>query len=107
MSIIQTNKIDFIGIDKITSEVILTISDHLDWLEGKAHLQFLQDKLNSYIEFIEGKQIFEDYPDSKGKKIVIEIVSQFEFSKEGDDFLKFVKPILSSIGAEIRQRTLD
>ena len=106
MSIIQANKIDFIGIDKITDEIILSISDHLDWNDEITHLEILQNKLNSYIEFIECGQIFEDYPNSKGKKLVIEIVSQYKYSNQGKDYIGRVQPTLNSIGVEIRQRVL-
>lgn len=103
MSIIETNKIDAIGTDKTSGEVILTITDHLDWSDEISHLELLQEKLNSYIEFIEGGQIDEDYPNSKGKKLVIEIVTQYDYTEEGRTFLQNVKPIIESIGAEIRQ----
>lgn len=106
MSIIEANKIDFIGIDKITDEMILSISDHLDWNDEITHLEILQNKLNSYIEFIEGGQIFEDYPKSKGKILVIEIVSRYQYSREGKDYLGRIQPTINSIGVEIRQRVL-
>ncbi|MBN8703771.1 MAG: hypothetical protein J0M08_11990 [Bacteroidetes bacterium] len=104
MSIIDKIKIDAVGTDKLTGEIILTIFDHLDWENVQFHLESLQDKLNSYIEFIEGKQVFEDYPDSKDGRLVIEIVSKYEYSTEGLDYLKKVKPIIQSIGADVRQR---
>jgi hypothetical protein len=31
MSVEETNKIDFFGIEKTSGDVILTVSDHLDW----------------------------------------------------------------------------
>ena len=37
MSIEQTDVVDFIGTDKATGLVILTISDHLDWSDEHEH----------------------------------------------------------------------
>jgi hypothetical protein len=104
MSVVETDKIDAIGTDKVSGDIILTISDHLDWDDGLQHLEILQEKLNSYIEFIEGGQILEDYPNSIGKKMIIEIVSKFQYNEQGNDFIEKVKPIIQSIGADIRQR---
>jgi hypothetical protein len=106
MSIVDTEKIDIIGTDKNTGEVILTISDHLDWSNEVSHMEILQEKLNTYIDFIEGGQLLEDYPDGKEKKIKIDIISQYEFSETGKEFLDKVKIILESLNIEINQRVI-
>ncbi len=106
MSILDKDKIDIIGINKITDEVILTISDHLNWENELVHLEQLQDKLNTYIKFIEGGQIEIDYPTCSGKKLAIEIVSQYEFSEQGLILLEKAYPILKSIGVELRHKVL-
>lgn len=59
MSVEDVNKIDFMGIPENEPDVVsLAISDHLAW--GNAineHLYKLQEKINSYIKFIEGGEI--------------------------------------------------
>ena len=49
--------------------VVLIISDHLEW-GGKAeqgeHLQLLQDKLNTYVAFIESGEIYTEIPNALG-----------------------------------------
>lgn len=104
MSILDTDKIDAIGRDKTSGDIILTISDHLDWSDELGHLESLQEKLNSYITFIESEQIYLEYPNSIGKKPIIEIVSMYDYNEKGLEFLSKVKPILESIGATVRQR---
>ncbi len=106
MSIEDKDKIDAISIRKSDGKVILSISDHLDWKDEHFHLVTLQEKLNAYIQFIEGGQIFEEYPKSIGKKLVIEIVSQENFVSIGLEFLEKARPVVQSIGAELTQRTL-
>lgn len=105
MSIVDSNKIDAISINE-NDEVLLSIADHLDWENTIWHLNQLQDKLNSYIQFIEGGQIFDDYPSSKGRKLVIQIVSKEEYNYKGLEFLKKIRPIILSIGVDLRQRVL-
>lgn len=60
--------------------------------------------MNSYIDFIEGGQILEDYPNSKGRDIVIEIVSAYSFSEKGKSFMIQVMEILKSINVTVRQK---
>ncbi len=68
MSVTETNVIDQIGISK-EDEINLIISDHLEWGDNtNNHLYTLQEKINSYISFIESEEIFEVYPKSQGKK---------------------------------------
>ena len=50
MSIDQNRVVDFIGMDLIKNEIILTISDHLEW-GVTDHLVKLQEKLNNYLLF--------------------------------------------------------
>ena len=107
MSILEKRKIDIIGTDKISGNIILTISDQLDWDDDLLHLSALQEKLNTYMEFIESGQINEDYPNSSGKKMIIEIVSEYDYASSGKDFLEKVKSIFQSLGVEILQRTLN
>ena len=48
MSIEQADTIDFVNIEKASGDVLLTISDHLDWDETeRQRLILLQGKLNS------------------------------------------------------------
>jgi hypothetical protein len=37
MSVDQPKIIDFIGVDRVSGEVILTISDHLEWSNSPEH----------------------------------------------------------------------
>ena len=98
MSVIQSDKIDFISLRKGTNFVVLTISDHLDWRDSDYHLQILQDKLNSYLSFIESGEIYDSYPNAKDKDIVIEVSGKHPLSEEGNDFYKQAKEIIEGAG---------
>ena len=107
MSVVESDKVDFISLNPESGEVVLTISDHLDWDDPEQHLLILQDKINTYIAFIEGEEVHQAYPESIGRKIRIEIVSQYKYPKEGIDFLDKVRPILESIGISMSIKVLD
>ncbi|MGK3997188.1 DUF6572 domain-containing protein [Sorangium sp. So ce1024] len=107
MSIEQADVVDAIGIEVSSGKVILTIADHLDWEKEQEHLIALQDKINTYIAFIESGELHGAYPDSAGREPVIEIVMRLSPSLAGVAFLNQVRPILESSGIELRSRTLE
>jgi hypothetical protein len=104
MAITDKDVIDIVSTNENLNETILTISDHLDWSDLYNHLIDLQEKLNTYIEFIEGGQIYESYPQSKGRRLVIEVVGQYNYPSDAIDFFVKAKPIVRSIGADLRYR---
>jgi hypothetical protein len=90
--------IDFIGVDKVTGKVILTISDHLDWMDSNYHLRKLQDKLNCYLCFCESGELHKSYPDAKGRGIVFSIAAKYPFSSEGKEFFVNAKVAVDRAG---------
>ena len=60
MSVKNVNVIDFVSID-LNTDVALTISDHLEWDDNNEHLLILQNKINTYISFVESGGIYEQY----------------------------------------------
>jgi len=102
MSIEQPKLIDFIGVDKASGSVVLTISDHLDWKDSQHHQLILQEKLNSYLAFIESGEILESYPDSKGRRPVIGVVGQYAPDVSGREFLARVESTLEHAGIGFR-----
>ena len=107
MTIEQTEKVDLISVDPRTDEVVMTISDHLDWTEKGTHLLLLQEKINSYLAFIESGEIFDAYPKAKGRSVVIDIVFQHEVDPEGRNFIEMATEIVANAGFRLTARTLD
>ena len=102
MSVDQPKIIDFIGVDKGSGETILTISDHLDWTNSHEHQLVLQDKINSYLAFIESGEIFEGYPGAKGRPVVIKIVFKHKPDQEGRRFLDRAKEVIERAGISLQ-----
>lgn len=77
MSIVETKVVDIIAVPEWEPDnVVLVITDHLEWgdkaQEGE-HLLLLQEKINTYIAFIESGELLESYPPAKGKNPKIRI----------------------------------
>ena len=87
MTIEQPDIIDFISIPKDSSCFSLVISDHLEWDLEKQHLLKLQIKINTYLRFIESGEIYDKFPDAKGKKLIIVVTFKNEPTELARQFL--------------------
>jgi hypothetical protein len=65
----------------------------------------LQDKLNSYLAFIESGEIFEQYPGATGKVIKLNVVCKFHPDSEGEKFLKLCREVITKAGFEFSYET--
>jgi hypothetical protein len=99
MSIEQTDTIDFVNVDKASGNVLLTISDHLDWdqTEGQ-HLVLLQGKLNAYLRFIESGELHQKYSETSEQPVVIQIVSKFPMSQKAGVFFERASGAIDQAG---------
>ncbi len=77
MAVDNPDVVDIVSIEP-SGSVVLTISDHLDWLDSISHQEILQMKINRYLAFVESGEILDRYPDAQGRKVVIRVVTQFE-----------------------------
>ena len=103
MSIEQADKIDFVNIEDKTGDVLLSISDHLSWDEGEGqHLLMLQTKLNTYLAFIEGGQMYRQIPEAAGRHVVINLVGKFPLSEEATKFFRLASQAIRDAGFSLR-----
>lgn len=102
MSVEQPDVIDLISTDRLAGDVILTISDHLDWSNSTAHQLLLQTKLNRYLAFVQSGEILETYPAAKGKPIVFSAVFKFPPDASARSFLTAAKAAIESAGFKWR-----
>jgi len=71
MTIEDPNVVDFLSL--ISDEVVLTVSDHLDWQDELAHLADLQEKVNRYLAFVESGEMVDRSPEAAGRAVRIDI----------------------------------
>lgn len=102
MSVIETDKIDGMGKGKENGELILLITDHLDWENEQDHLVILQNKINSYLGFIESKQYVDIYPNDVFEYCVIEIHFQNSITENCLKFLDVVANQVEQFNIKIR-----
>ncbi len=92
----QTNLIDAIGTHTI---IRLLIVDPLPWNANEAdHLFMLQEKINTYIAFIESGQIYKDYPTAEeASGFEIELVLAHAPSENAQAFFAALQPFCDEL----------
>lgn len=97
----MTNQVDAISIDKKTGLCTLAIIDSLDWENEEEHLLLLQEKLNVYLSFIEGGEIYTVYEPSKGREFEIKIYFQQASPESCKQFIEQASRIIFDAGFQL------
>lgn len=98
MSIEKTNEVDVIGIDTETDMVTLSIIDTLDWSDKSSHLELVQEKINSYLRFIESGEINKSYPETVNRKVGIKIAFMYQIPDVASEVIGKASEILEQEG---------
>lgn len=107
MSILDTNVVDVIGIDAPNRITRLGISDHLEWDKAEHdHLVLLQEKINTYLVYLESGQVYENNPNTRDCKFEIELVAKYELSPAALDFFRQAQVIVRGAGFDLSHRVL-
>lgn len=100
MSVDQTKTVDAIGVDKLSGDLVLTITDHMEW-ESNEHLLLLQEKINTYLSFVESGELLNTYKDAKDRDVVINVICQYSPDKDGLSFFSQVADIIKNTGIKL------
>ncbi|WP_431067660.1 DUF6572 domain-containing protein [Methylotuvimicrobium sp.] len=103
MSIEDAQVIDIISSAPDGNSVTLTVTDHLEWGNSE-HLIKIQDKLNTYLSFMESGEIYNSYPKAKGKELKLEVVCKYEPDEEGKKLLALCEEVISNAGFSFEYR---
>ncbi|WP_367171653.1 DUF6572 domain-containing protein [Zoogloea sp.] len=64
----------------------------------------IQEKLNSYLAFVETGEILESYPAAEGRSIKLVVICQFEPDEEGARFLSLRREVIKNAGLDFGYR---
>jgi hypothetical protein len=104
MSLDNLEVVDAVGTEVESRVVVLTIVDSWDWQDERHHLSALQAKLNAYFGFVESGQIYEAYPDARGKALRIDIVTKFAPSEAALKLLEKASAVAAQLNLTVTQR---
>ena len=97
MAVDEPGVIDLIGLEG-AGDVVLTVSDHLEWDAGGEHLLMLQEKLNRYLAFIESRELIEQYPAAVGRPVRIDVCCKYAPTNDGEQFLRSARTTIEQAG---------
>jgi hypothetical protein len=106
MAVDDPKIVDFVSVDAKGTQAILTISDHLHREDGYEHQLILQQKLNTYLLFVESGELIERFPSTKGLPVVFDIRFMHEPDESGLRFLERASEVVVSVGFSFRYKTL-
>jgi hypothetical protein len=98
MSVVETDSIDAIGMEKEAKRVFLSIIDSLVWDQENVHLFTLQEKINTYLYFIESGELVKALPDAAGFDVAIEVILRHMPTDEAITFFDKTTQILLDKG---------
>jgi hypothetical protein len=101
MSVEELEKVDVVSMTP-DGQWLLIVSDHLEWIDSTGHQHKLQKKLNRYLAFIEGGEIYEQFPKAKGQPIVIDVQFKYMPDEEGWNFLERVRTVIEGAGFQFQ-----
>ena len=102
MSITDKLRIDIIATKAGSDAVKLVIADHLDWDDPESHLLLLQEKINTYLEFIESGQLLEVRapPIPQNPRVEIAVHAQHAPPPDTKGFFAQAEEFLGRIGVQ-------
>jgi len=101
----EPSKVDFVAINKGKTEVILEVVQHQPWTE-ETHRKLFH-KITGYLEFINNGQMTQDYPEARGKQIIIEIAYVEALNQKAKDKIATLRDTLRKQRIELRLRKLN
>lgn len=112
MRLTDPNTVDYLGLEKDTGHVVLTLIDDCDWGDDIQHLSLLQAKVNRYFDFIESGEVYEQLRETTGREVAsitpvkISILAKYEPSGEGHRFFEHVSRVAEDAGVRFSFKVL-
>jgi len=107
MTIEQTKNIDIVALNEKIGIVYLTIADNIAWGDQEVKLLQLQNKINTYLEFIESGEMFQLYPKSRYLNPMISLISQHPPQEKDITFLNRVTAIIEEAGYSFEWKVFE
>jgi hypothetical protein len=90
MTIANHRIVDLVSADPLTGMVFLSLVEEREWGGDGELLPDLQAKLNTYLEYVQGGQLVEDYPDLRGHPVTFRLHYFHEPTAREREFIRIV-----------------
>ena len=85
------DKIDLVSIDEKTSRVILSMIEIRPWGDRGANIRDLHEKVNTYLNYALGGQIWSDNPAMRGKQVTFRLHSSFPLTEKEERYILLLR----------------
>jgi hypothetical protein len=85
------DKIDLISVDEKTDRVILSMIETRAWGDRGGNIRDLHEKLNTYLNYVIGGQIWSDYPPMRGKRVAFRLHAAFPLTDKEEHYILVVR----------------
>ena len=85
------DKIDIIAFDRKGDKVVLSLIETREWGEDDKALFDLQEKLNTYIGYVDQGRLIEDYPNMRDKPVEFRLQTVFPLRSRDKEFIEEVR----------------
>jgi hypothetical protein len=82
--------VDLVSFDPLSETVILSMVEEREWGDQGQLLPDLQAKLNTYLAYVEGGQLIEDYPGTANARVVFRLHYLEEIGSKEREFIRIV-----------------
>jgi len=107
MTVQQHEVIDFVALDPQGGAVLLVMVESREWGEGGKLLPDLQEKMNTYYSYVTEGRLHQDFPQSTGRAVRIELRSSVAPGFRELEFLRIAKAHhLDEVGIELRWKVI-
>lgn len=112
MTVGQAGTVDWLGLERETGSILLTIVDDLGWANEADHLLALQAKLNTYLAFVESGEVFDRLLETVGRSvprgtpITVSILAKYPPTPEAEEFLRHAKVVCQGIGVGLAHKVV-
>lgn len=100
MAVSDRYVVDAMTLERDKRNLVLRIFDHFAWDDDivDTHFTVLQNKLNDYLNYIEGQQMDEVYSSDLYDRIIIRIVMKYKVDDINEKKLFYAKKIIEDAG---------
>ena len=112
MSIRNTRVVDWLGLEKGTGDVLLTVVDDEDWAKVQEHLELLQEKLNTYLAFIESGEVYESLEAEIGRAVSrtaavkVSILAKYPAPARAQEFFRYAQNMFVDAGFVLMHKVI-
>ena len=90
MTVENPSVVDLVSVDPLSGIVVLTLTEVREWGDRGELLPDLENKLNTYLEYVEGGQLAAHYPDVATNPVSFRLHYMYELTAREREFLRIV-----------------